>query len=459
MRSAYAVVASALTVLAAVACSSEARDDDPRLPSSVDAQADGGVASQGDGGGVTEDHHVPVFSELTETCKLISGLGNLDPSGNDPQHHANIQGTDLGIPVVHDRTLYVFFGDTIGYKGIWAGGQSNPDAVGFAISAVPELSKDVSKLCKELRFLTVPSDMAVGPKQDARIEGDFAGATMAPPPGEQLSKYIHNPGGRGAFPFLPGDFEVPSGAFSYDGSIYLFYTTVAGPNDVTMKASYVAKWKKPSSIDLPVYDILYPFDERFDDKGPLHGDFINVSTAVSGEFVYLFGTGQYRRSPIHLARKKLSTMAQPGGVERFDAKTAEWVAADAEGVAPIVETAGYGETSVVFYPELNRWAMIAQEELPTSNRIVARFAEKPEGPWSPGMILADLGDPAFRQQYCCKTADRCEGPQLFHCEKAGFYAPYFLPWADKLENGKFALSFLMSTWDPYNVALMRATFE
>jgi hypothetical protein len=398
---------------------------------------------------------LPVLLSTAETCKLVNGLRIDDPTANQTQFHANLTGTDLGIPVAHDGSLYFFFGDTAGFDGIWSFGDSLPDAVGYSTSSAADIAKTPASLCSTLRFLTLPAAQSVGPTKDVRIERDFAGATMRAPAGHPLSEYIHNPAGKGAFPYLPGDFEVPSGAFSTGGSVYVFYTTVDA--NIEMKGSYLAKWAAPSTSGLPVYDILYGIDERFDNAGPLHGDFINVAALVDGAYVYLYGTGDYRKSPIHLARKLLSSLAQPGGFERFDAKTRTWKPGSAV-VDPIVTVAGNGETSVRYYPAIGRYMMMMQVETPGQNRVVTRFASAPEGPWSDEVVVHDMADPTFRATYCC-DADACNGQQLFHCDRAGFYGTYLLPEVELNADGSFVANYLMSTWDPYDVALMRATFR
>jgi len=78
--------------------------------------------------------------------------------------------------------------------------------------------------------------------------------------------------------------------------------------------------------------------------------------------------------------------------------------------------------------------MMIDQEVSGGNRIVARFA------------------------LCCEGASS-EGERMFHCDRAGFYGTYLLPDVKKNADGSFTASYLMSTWDPYNVALMQATFE
>lgn len=433
-------------------------DRQPTLPTGP--EVDAGDAGPRDASAEAGPRPIPRFKALGERCKLINGKHLDDPTANDTHFRANLRGTDLGIPVAHDGSLYVFFGDTAGVKGIWPfGPESLPDAVGVishaAVKATP------SALCTDLRFLVGSAAASVGRAADPRIERDFAAASMTPPPGHSIAEYIHNPAGpRGgnAFPHLPGDFEVPSGAFSYGGSIYVFYTTVESPTVVEMKGSYLARWTSPSAAGPPAYQILYGVDQRFDANGALRGDFINIASVVAGDYVYLFGSGKYRASTVHLARKKLATLATAGGFERFDAATKTWRAANDASAKPIVTAPAVGELSVQHFPTLGRWAMTTQEVSSGNNRIVVRFAEKPEGPWSPAQAMGSLSDPAFRSKYCC-LGDECAGERLFHCDRAGFYAPYLLPDAALRADGSFTLDFVMSTWNPYNVALMSASFD
>ena len=416
----------------------------------------GDAARPADGGNVPPPHARPIprLTGSSEVCKLINGQSNSDPTANQTQTRANLLGTDLGIPVDQNGTLYFFFGDSQGYKGIWQPGQSLPDAVGFASVPSATVAASPNVLCTDLSFVTLPPSQSVGPMQDPTIVADFAAGWMAAPSGQQLSQYIHNPAGQGAYPQLPGDFEVPSGGFSAGGSIYLFYTTVDSPSDVVMKASYLAQWASPSTTASPGYQILYPVDELFDANGPLYGDFVNVAAEVSGAYVYLFGTGDYRKSPVHLARKLLTDLASPGGFDLYDAASGTW---GTKRGAPVVDVPGFGETSVRYFASIDRWMLLAEEQTAQHNQIVARFADAPEGPWTDDIVVYDMADPAFRNLYCCNT-DACVGQQIIHCNDAGFYATYLLPQVQLQPDGSFVVTHTMSTWDPYNVVLMQATF-
>ena len=394
---------------------------------------------------IVPDARDPVSLATTrERCKLLSDHNTSDPTANDVQHRANVLGADLGIPVVHDDTFYVLFGDTIGYRAIWSGTESHPDSIGYGVDTASQIAVDPGLLCTRMRIMALSPAQSIGPSVDASVVADFAGVSMAPPAGHTLAEYIKNPSGGGSsiFPHLPGDFEVPSGAFAAGDSIYVFYTTVVGPGNIDMKASYLARWQSPSKTGPPNYQILYGVDQRFDANGPLHGNFINIAAQVSGDYVYLFGTGEYRRSGIHLARKRLDSLATPDGFE---------------DLGTIVETKGYGETSVRYYPSIDRWMILAEALVPGSNRIVAHVADKPEGPWSEPIVIHDMADPTFRAAYCCAAEDDCRGEQFFNCNRTGFYGTYLFPDVIATDDG-FTVTYTMSSFSPYNVALFQATF-
>ena len=420
--------------------------------------ADGG-GGPGEDGGAPRDAaaglppgYVPSFEELGFRCKLVSDRNLDDPTANQTHARANVRGTDLGIPLEHAGDLYVFFGDTAGAQVIWPlGPESLPDAVGYSALGAAAVADDPTILCSQLRFLVTGG-------ASGTAQADFAGAHMTPPPGRAIGEFVRNPSGpRGAnaFPNLPGDFEVPSGAFSHGGSIYLFYTII-NHEPFEMRGSYLARWAAPSTTGQPSYQIQYHVDQRFDADGALRGDFINIAALVDGEHLYMYGTGAYRASPVHLARKRLADLSTDGGYERFDAATRTWVGPRV-ATTPIVPTPHLGELSVRYFPAIERYVMLDQE-VSAGNRIAARFAEAPEGPWSEPVTVATMEDPAFRARHCCEGTD-CPGERLFECQHAGFYGTYMLPTLATHPDGSFSITFLMSTWIPYNVALMTATFR
>jgi len=112
---------------------------------------------------------------------------------------------------------------------------------------------------------------------------------------------------------------------------------------------------------------------------------------------------------------------------------------------------------VRYFPNLDRWVVMAEESLPGSNRIVAWFAQHPEGPWD-ASIVHDMADPQFLAASCCTPDDNCQGVQFLDCDRTGFYGSYLLPTA-RDDGTTFELAYTLSSFAPYNVTLFTATFR
>ena len=424
----------------------EAASADANPKATADASADAGDGAQS----------LPTLLSQQQVCKLINDAAEGDPTANQTPTLANLVGTDLGIPLEVGSSLYFFFGDSHGYKGIWQPGQSFPDAVGYSLDSATALAAKPGLLCSDLRFLTLSPSASLGPTIDPSIVADFAAAAMSAPSGQSLSTYIHNPSGdsQNSFPYLPGTSEVPSGTFAYGSDAYVFYTTVDSPTDPTMEASYLARWSSPSTQGTPGLNVLYSVDDRLGTGSPLFGDFVNVAAETSGSYLYLFGTGDFRKSPVRLARKALSSLASAGGFELYDAASGTW--GTSRG-APIIATPGYGETSVHFFSAINRWMFLAAD-FDMHSQVVARFADQPEGPWSAPIVIQDMADPVFTSLYCCGQS--CVGAQMLLCSGGNtFYGAYLLPEVAVQSDGSFTVDYTLSTGNPYDVVLMQATFS
>lgn len=417
------------------------------------------ASSQGDSSDAAAA--MPALQSTAQLCKLLNNLNVSDPTPNNVQFRSNLLGADLGNTVDVGGRLYVFFGDSVGYAGIWGAGESHPEAVGYATDPSAMVEVDPSLLCHDLAIISLPPAQSIGPTVNPAVTADFAGAAMIAPSGGSLATYIHDPaGGNGGmtFPNLPGDFEVPSGEFTYDGVIYIFYTTVVSTSDKTMAGAYLARWDTPSTTTPLAYQILGTIDERFDSAGPLGGEYINIAAETANGYAYLFGTGAYRASAVYLARMPLAALASGtiGPLERYDAATMQW--GTSGSFAPVIAAPGYGETSVRYYPALNRWIFFAEEQLAGQNRIVARFADRPEGPWSDALIVHDMADPGFRAASCCSPDDNCTGSEFMNCDRTGFYGSYLFPQVATHPDGTFTVTYTLSSFDPYDVALFEATF-
>ena len=409
-----------------------------------------------EGAGEAPSLRVESYSQV---CKLLNDRATGDPTANDVEHRFNVAGADLGFSVATPERLWIFFGDTIGYRNYWA--KNGPDSVGYVDGTPSEIAAHPRLLCDRLSIVSKMKGRpfrararrraVLGP----RVAAGFTPAAMLPPRGRKITEFIRNPVDA-RHPRMPGSFEVPSGAFAADGSIYVFYTGAPGlgAKPPVMGLSYLAKWPRPSPQGPPRYRILYLLDSVSAPR--MGGHFINVAPVPDpkGGWLYLFGTGLYRRSAIYLARKRLASLESPGGFE-YRQGPGRWSREAGEAV-PVAEEDSAGELSARYYSKQKLWMLLYQRIAGGRNEVVARSARRPAGPWSEAVVLHSMEDPAFRSRYCC-GGPTCVAQAMIHCDKAGVYSPNLLPDPSPFEkqNG-FVIRYLLSTWDPYDTVLMEA---
>jgi hypothetical protein len=229
-----------------------------------------------------------------------------------------------------------------------------------------------------------------------------------------------------------------------------------------MRLSFVAHWGGGPGLQ---QQILYPLDDLAWGR-PLGGHFLQVSPIERDGFLYLFGTGEYRRDGVHVARKPVGEIDRPGGFELYDPRVQTWVDptsmnANARASIPAVldeSVRGIGELGVQYVESVGVFVMMFQQLSDTSggNHMVLAVAQRPEGPWTSTPIIT-MHDPAFAAQHCCVGA-LCRGEQILHCDRAGLYGIYPLPLieATRTADGvELDVPFTASTWNPYNVVLFR----
>ena len=334
------------------------------------------------------------LQDLEFRCKLLSGAFLEDPTENAVQTRFNLKGSDLGIPLLLGSDLHLFFGDSVGYKLIWDFGE-DPDAV--ARLPLASVQNDVTSVCRELAFYVTSDVPSVANGVDSAIARDFAGASMTPPPGQSIDSYIAQ--AAGPFANLPGTFEVPSGGLAQGEKAYLFYTGQVELAPTRATLSYLARWDAPGSSN-PNYQIVRPVDAL--EQGALGGHFLQVAPVEYEGELYLFGTGDYRKSGVYLARLNAAELETGNGTALFDRAAGDFQQAAAlsqeqrEAVQPLFEQDGVGELSVSFIPEAGALIALYQRELHDEagniidNRIVLRVAPKPEGPWSEAVTVIDM---------------------------------------------------------------------
>lgn len=361
-----------------------------------------------------------VLVDRSQTRKVCQLTGETDrqtgkPVLNATESRYRFWGTDLGASFEHDGKLVFLFGDTHAAPGLSRA--RDRDIIAFSADADPDD-------CLKLDVMT-DGDGGYRPLTIAGVDG--------------------------------GEFSVPSGGFSANGAIHVVATsgrTATSPMGHSVMASSTNGGRdfKPD----------YVLSSRH---------FINVAAAKSnpedaealpdgmGKGVLLWGSGSYRKSSAYLAVLPEDRAGDRGAIRYFAgvdvAGQPVWSAREEDGRA-LFDQPCIGELSTAWNPDLGKWVMLYNCGAPES-RILARTADRPWGPWSEPQTLFDAcedkGFCSFMNQAGCTTLSDPHNPGT-----AGDpYAPYIIAKFHKGEEGRYSdIYFLMSTWNPYNVVLMKA---
>jgi hypothetical protein len=343
-----------------------------------------------------------VPNSTKKTCQLT---GDFDRSANIPTlsqtgKRFGVEATDLGSSFEHKGKLYFLFGDTVGRPGA-------RDAVAWTTSQKPD--KIVLDFFKEK-------------------DGKWLPPTV---PGISL-----------------GAFEIPSGGVSVAGAIYVAFTTDHSAAK-TMGRSVLAV----SHDDGRTWKMLYELSRT---------KFINVSFLLADGWLFIFGSGDYRKSTVCLARvrpKDIDVRAKlvyVAGIEPNGQPT--WSAKEADATA-LFPNDQIGEFSVAYLEPVKRYVMLYNSGKPRG--IVMRSAELPRGPWSAGTVIFDPGrDNGYGHFMHISTKTNPDGDGLSDPgrqeEWGGEYGPYVMSRFTSGADGRCRIFYTMSTWNPYQVVVMQS---
>jgi hypothetical protein len=134
---------------------------------------------------------------------------------------------------------------------------------------------------------------------------------------------------------------------------------------------------------------------------------------------------------------------------------------DETAAAPLFSPAALGELSVRWVPDAGRYAMLTASgpEDPIGAAVTLRWAEAPQGPWTPPLRLLDWvaggmsPDPFTR--FIKANPDDEVGDRIFRAQArgtGGAYAPYLFD--ARRDGDEIVLRYTLSTWNPYQVVLM-----
>ncbi len=359
------------------------------------------------------------------TLKLQQLLGEYDkqlhrPTLSQTVTRYGIQGTDLGNSFEHAGRVYFLFGDTVG------------------------------RLHRALD--TVATTDAVDPEAGVRLDflkfgNDYL---TIQPPGISM-----------------GAFEVPVAGISLGGQIYVAVSTNHS-EDRSTDRSVLTKFTLPANFQ-PLRTISQLPDGHFV-KFSLHIEPATIAgLPPGGPFIFVWGTGAYRKSDAYLSMVPGSQFESGKGTRYFaglDASGAPiWSQKESDAKA-IVENGTMGDLSVTWCKDLGLWLMTYDSRDPSPRGILFSYSRTPWGPWSePQIIFNAMRDGAlgkFIHNPQTNSEDGLAGPvigkgqanpQAVH---GGAYAPYVVERWTKLNGSELSIYYVLSTWNPYVVVLMKS---
>lgn len=329
-----------------------------------------------------------------------------------------IQGTDLGYSFEHQGKIIFLFGDTLGR---WGG-----DVVGYSNTTDPER----------------------GLRLDFFVDNKGNYLKIEP---ENIS--------------MEG-FEVPVSGISLDGKMYVVVKTNHSPGE-------------PTDVS-----VLTFFDEKRKSFKPLReisrlpkGKVIKMSMRQEpesipdlppgGPYVLIWSSGAYRKSHGYFSIVPRAEFESGKGTRYFAGFGGNnrpiWSDKEADA-KPIVEHPTIGDLSVTWAPALRMWLMTYDSREPRG--LIFRYSPSPWGPWSPAQVIfnikADKGDEFIHQ---AGRQDGLAGPVIGKGKdnpeaiQGGVYAPYVIERFTRLDGDKLTLYYVLSTWNPYVVVLMKSMFN
>jgi hypothetical protein len=362
------------------------------------------------------------------TVKIEQLIGEVDKEFNRPTlsrtfSRFGVLGTDLGYSFEHEGHAYFLFGDTVGH-------------VSYAED-------------------TIAMTDARDPEKGVRL--DFLTAS----PGKYL--VIKPPG------VSMGPFETPIGGISLGGRMYVAVRT-SHSNDWSKDRAVLTRFIPPGTFQ-PLRTMSAPPTARFItmslhlQPGPM------PRLPPGGPYVIIWGTGKYRQSDAYLSIVPAAHFETGKGTRYFTgldaAGTPTWSAKESEA-KPVVRNGTLGDLSVTWCKDLGLWLMTYDRAKPT-DCIAFSCSRTPWGPWSePEAIFNPVRDRAygkFIHNPRGNPPDKLAGPVIgkpkteWESEFGGFYAPYVVERFTKLNGSELNLYYVLSTWNPYVVVLMKSRLQ
>jgi hypothetical protein len=342
------------------------------------------------------------------TAKVCQLTGDFDRSLGVPtlsrtEKRFGVVATDLGSSFEHRGKLYFLFGDTWGRPG-------DRDLLAWADAGSPD------------KILL-----------NCRLEQDGKWSPLTVPGISQ------------------GAFEVPSGGASVSGSMVVAFTTDHSAEKI-MGRSVLAVSQDDGRTFRKLYDLST-------------GKFINVSFWLTRDWLYLFGSGDYRKSSVFLARIRPADVRVRSNLLYFTGLDADkrpgWSSREEDAV-PLFRHDVVGEFSVAYCKPVRRYVMLYNSSEPRG--ITMRSAETPWGPWSTGTTIFEpwrdngYGHFIHISSKFSQKSDSFSDPNR-ETEWGGEYGPFIMSRFTSGADGKCRIYYTMSTWNPYQVIVMQSDLK
>jgi hypothetical protein len=409
----------------------------PAVDPSVLAQCRGNTsppepsaAESNAGGGLTLHYTAGSSRKITQL------LGEEDkqlhqPTASRTRSRYGLEGTDLGYSFEHQGKLYFLFGDTVGVER-------------GALDSIATLQTD---------------DGGLTPRGSIRL--DF----LTSADGHYLT--IQPPGIR------MGAFEVPVAGISLHDQMYVVVSTDHSEDRSTDRSVLTRlSWPPTTTGFQPLRTIAQRPAGRFV-KMSLHTAPEPIAgLPAGGPYVLMWGTSDYRHSDAYLAVVPEAQFETGTGTLYFSGLDAAgqptWATSEAQAT-PIARNGTMGDLSVTWSLALKRWLMTYDSRPPAPAGVLFSYSSTPWGPWSqPQVIFNAVRDGAlgrFIHDPDAHPADGLAGPVIGVApgnaqeRRGGAYAPYVIERWTALEGRQLSLYYVLSTWNPYVVMLMRSDFS
>jgi hypothetical protein len=359
------------------------------------------------------------------TTKVEQLIGDEDKERHQPTLSRTVtryqlQGTDLGYSFEHGGRVYFLFGDTVGKL------DRAFDTIATTDARDPELGVRMELLTIRSDYLTIRQ----------------LGISM-------------------------GAFEVPVSGISLSGQMYVVVSTNHSP-DRTTDRSVLTKFSPPSAFR-PLRTISQLPAGRFV-KMSLHAEpGPTAGLPPGGPFIIIWGTGDYRKSDAYLSIVPAANFETGKGTRYFaglDAAGAPTWSDEESDAKPIVVNGTMGDLSVTWCKDLGLWLMTYDSREPAPRGILFSYSRTPWGPWSePQIIFNAERDGAlgkFIHNSQAQPDDGLAGPVIGKGQAnpgavhGGAYAPYVVERFTKLAGSELSVYYVLSTWNPYVVILMKS---